>query len=205
VAAMPDITGATYETFAAADLDSTYATAHPATKAAMLVLREAYPRAVPFDDLVAAACARLYPAGDLANNKVVLAREAETIGLNLLQGHMHDNQLIDVHAFAPHLAVHPGARPAALPSARFEALHGHNVTNAYHRPVGLGTLSWYLLPFLDGTRDLDTLVELVMANQTLAVEKAGEELSDPAVKRPLLRAQVASSLDSLARAALLLS
>jgi hypothetical protein len=42
-----------------------------------------------------------------------------------------------------------------------------------------------------------------MANQTLALEKAGEELSDPAVKRPLLRAEVASSLSALAQAALL--
>ena len=203
VAAMPDITGATYETFGAADLETTYATAHPATKAALLSLHAAYPRALPFDDLVTAACAQVYPESALANSKVILAREAETIGLNLLQGHMHDSSLIDLHANAPPLAAQPGEMPVALPTARYEALHSRSVTNAYHRPVRLGTLSWYLLPFLDGTRGVDALVELVMANPTLAVEKAGEELSDPDVKRPLLRAQIVSSLDGLAHAALL--
>ena len=42
------------------------------------------------------------------------------------------------------------------------------------------------------------------ANQTLAVEKAGAELVDPDVKRPLLRAEVSSSLTGLTRAALIL-
>ncbi len=92
-----------------------------------------------------------------------------------------------------------------MPSARYEALRSRSVTNAYQRPVRLGTLSWYLLPFLDGTRDVDALVELVMANQTLAVERAGAEMTDPDVKRPLLRAEVVSSLTGLARAALILA
>ena len=61
----------------------------------------------------------------------------------------------------------------------------------------------YLLPFLDGTRTADDLVELVLANPTLSVEKEGEELSDPEVKRPLLRAQVTSSLEGLAHAAVI--
>ena len=200
---MPDIPGATYETFGAADIETTYATAHPATKAALVILHDAYPRAVPFNQLVAQACARIYPDGDLAASKVTLAREAETVGMNLLQGHIHDSNLIDLHAHAPAVTGVPDPRPVALPGARYEALHSRSVTNAYHRPVRLGTLAWYLLPFLDGARDLSALVELVMANQTLAVEKAGEELSDPDVKRPLLRAQVSGSLDGLARAALI--
>src|SRR4030095_15223022 len=93
VAAMPDILGATYETFGAADLEAPYATAHPATKAALVALHAAYPRAVPFDEMVATACAQVYPAVGQSQNKVILAREAETIGLNLLQGHMYDNHL----------------------------------------------------------------------------------------------------------------
>src|SRR5205085_11393277 len=191
------------ETFGAADMDATYSTAHPATKAALVALHAAYPRALPFDEMVAAACGQGYPAADLAQNKVILAREAETIGLNLLQGHMYDNNLIGLHAFSPRVAREPGPRPSALASARYEALHSHMVTNAFHRPIRLGTLSGYLLPFLDGTRAVDDLVELVLANPTLSVEKEGEELSDPEVKRPLLRAQVTSSLDGLAHAAVL--
>jgi methyltransferase-like protein len=206
VAAMPDINGAGFEVFGAADLDSTYSTAHPATKAAMLELHAAYPRAVAFDELVARACARIYPEGDLARSKVILTREADVLGMNLLQGHTVDSNLIDLHAHAPALAGAGdlGPRPAALPAARYEALRSRSVTNAYHKPVRLGALSWYLLPFLDGTRNLPALVDLVMANQTLAIEKAGAELSDPDVKRPLLQAEISSGLSGLARAALLL-
>jgi methyltransferase-like protein/2-polyprenyl-3-methyl-5-hydroxy-6-metoxy-1,4-benzoquinol methylase len=204
VSAVPDITGSSFETFGAADMESTFATAHPVTKAAMLVLQAAYPCALRFDDLVAAACARVYPQDDLSHSKVILTREGDILGRNLLQGHTADNNLIEFHAYAPRLATAPGDRPAALASARFEALRSRSVTNAYHRPVRLGSLSWYLLPFLDGTRDLAQLVELVLANQSLAVEKAGQELSDPDVKRPLLRAEVSSGLTALARAALIL-
>lgn len=205
VSATPDIAGVGLETFGAADMDSTYASMHPVTKAAMLELHDAYPRAVAFDDLIARACARIYLEGDLAHSKVILTREAEVMGLNLLRGHTADSNLIDLHAHAPALASAAGQRPAALPSARYEALRSRSVTNAYHRPVRLGALSWYLLPFLDGTRDVNALVELVMANQNLAVEKAGAELSDPDVKRPLLRAEVSSCLTALARAALIMS
>ncbi len=208
VSAVPDIVGAGFETFGAPDLEATYATAHPVTKAAMLALQAAYPRAVPFGELIAQACGRAYPEADLGQSKVVRLREAEVVGRNLLQGHMTDRNLIDFHAHAPALVAAsqgPGQRPAALPSARFEALRSRSVTNAYHRSVRLGPLSWHLLPFLDGTRDLDQLVEVAMANQTLALEKAGEELSDPAVKRPLLRAEIASSLGQLARAGLIAS
>ena len=42
-----------------------------------------------------------------------------------------------------------GGRPAALAGARCEALHSRSVTSAYHRPVRLGTLAWYLVPFID--------------------------------------------------------
>ncbi len=207
VSAMPDIAGANFETFGAADLEATFATAHPASKAAMLTLQAAYPRAIPFAELIADACARIYPEGDLGQSKVMRVREADIIGRNLLQGHMTDRNLIDVHARAPALVASAAPlppRPLVWPSARYEALRSRSVTNAYHRAVRLGPLSWYLLPFLDGTRALDELVELVMANQTLALEKAGEELSDPDVKRPLLRAEVASSLTGLARAALMI-
>ena len=80
----------------------------------MLELHAAYPRAIAFDDLVARACARIYTEGDLATSKVILTREADVVGINLLQGHTSDSSLIDLHAHAPALAptANPGERPA---------------------------------------------------------------------------------------------
>jgi SAM-dependent methyltransferase len=203
ISAAPDITGATLETFGAPDLDTTFSTAHRATKAALLALQAAFPRAIPLDELVAQACARVYPDSNLAQSQVTLTREADIVGRNLLKGYIHDNRLIDLHAHSPALAAVPGDRPVGLPSACYEALRSRSVTNAYHQPVRLGRLAWNLLPFLDGTRDLSALVELVIANQTLTVEKAGEEDSDPEVTSSRLRAEVTSSLSDMARAALL--
>jgi SAM-dependent methyltransferase len=203
ISATPDITGATLETFGAPDLETTFSTAHRATKAAMLVLQAAFPRAIPFDELVSQACGRVYPDGDLAQSKVIFAREAELVGRNLLKGYTHDKRLINLHAHSPAVAAVPGDRPMALPSACYEALRSRSVTNAYHQPVRLGLLSWNVLPFLDGKRDLAALVEFVIANRTMAVEKSGEEGSDPEVKRSRLLAEITRSLSDMARSALL--
>jgi hypothetical protein len=134
---------------------------------------------------------------------VMLARDGETIGLNLPQGGMHDANLIDPHTRAPALASAPGDRPVALPSARCEARRSDSVTDDFYPPVRLGTLSGYLPPFLDGTRDLSPLVERVMLNQTLALEQAGQDLSGPEFTRPQRRARIAGSVDLLTKAALI--
>ncbi len=199
----PDIAGAKLETFGAPDLETTFSTAHRATKAALLILQAAFPRAIPFGELLAEACARVYPDGDLARSPAMLTREGDIVGRNLLTGYTHDSRLIDLHAHAPALAAVPGERPAALPSARYEALRSRTVTNAYHQPVHLRPVAWNLLPFLDGTRDLAALVELVLDNPALAVEQAGEDALTPEDQRARLRAEAVSSLTDLARSALI--
>ena len=198
-----DLTSAAYEPFATEGSANTFSTAHPVTKAALQVLANAHPRAVPFSDLVAEACARTYPDPSMAQSRVTLTREADALGQNLLQGYTADSALIDLHAFAPPLALTPAERPSALPSARFQAIFGRNVTNPYHHHIHLDTLSWYLVPFLDGTRDVAALVALVLANPSLAVEKDGQELTDPAEKPALVRDQVETCLHTLAHLGLL--
>jgi methyltransferase-like protein/2-polyprenyl-3-methyl-5-hydroxy-6-metoxy-1,4-benzoquinol methylase len=199
-----DLASAQFDAFATEGSPNTYSTSHPVTKAALQVLADAHPRALPFPELVAQACARTYPAPDMAANRVLLAREAEALGLNLLQGYTYDSSLIDLHAFAPALAVAPGERPVALASARFQALLGHSVNNPYHHHIHLDTLGWYLVPFLDGTHDRDALAALVLANQTLAIERDGEALTDPEQKRRLLLDRVDTCLHNLAHLGLLM-
>jgi hypothetical protein len=198
-----DLGSAAFEAVAAEGSANTYSTSHPVTKAALQVLANAHPRAVAFPELVAAACALTYPTPEMAESKVLLAREAEALGLNLLQGYTYDSSLIDVHAFAPRLAVMPGERPRAIASARFQALLGHSVTNPYHHQIHLDTLGWYLAPFLDGTRDKAALRELVLANKTLAIEKGGEELGDEAERRAWVEGRVEECLFQLAHLGLI--
>ncbi len=199
-----DLSTAEYEAFATEGSSNTYSTAHPVTKAALQVLANAHPRAVAFTDLVTQACALTYADPSMAGSRVTLTREADSLGQNLLQGYTHDNALVDLHAFAPPLALTPSARPTALPSARFQAIFGRNVTNPYHHHIQLDTVSWYLVPFLDGTRDLAALVATVLANSSLAIEKGGEELTDETVLPTLVANQVDTCLHTLAHLGLLL-
>jgi len=199
-----DLTSADYETFTTEGSSNTYSTAHPVTKAALQVLANAHPRALPFIELVAQACAQTYADQSIAHSRVTLTREAEALGQNLLQGYTHDNALVDLHAFAPAVALTPSVRPSALPSARFQAIFGRNVTNPYHHHIHLDTLSWYLVPFLDGTRDHAALAALVLANPSLAVEKGGQELTDATQKPALVADQVETCLYTLAHLGLLL-
>jgi methyltransferase-like protein/2-polyprenyl-3-methyl-5-hydroxy-6-metoxy-1,4-benzoquinol methylase len=199
-----DLASTAFEAYAVEGSSNTYSTAHPVTKAALQVLANAHPRAVAFNDLVTQACALTYADPAIAQSRVTLTREADALGQNLLQGYTHDNSLVDLHAFAPPLALTPSDHPSALPSARFQAIFGRNVTNPYHHHIHLDTLSWYLVPFLDGTRDYDALVALVLANASLAVERDGQELTDDAQKPSLVRDQVETCLHTLAHLGLLL-
>jgi methyltransferase-like protein/SAM-dependent methyltransferase len=199
-----DLTSTEFAAYHAEGSTNTYSTAHPVTKAALQVLANAHPRAVPFLELVSQACARIYADPTIAQSRVTLTREADALGQNLLQGYTHDSSLIDLHAFAPDLALTPAERPVALASARFQAVFGRNVTNPYHHHIQLDTLSWYLVPFLDGTRDAPALVALVLANPSLAVEQNGQELTDPATKPALVLDKVETCLHTLAHLGLLL-
>jgi len=199
-----DLSRAMFDSYMAEGSPNTYSTSHPVTKAALQVLANAHPRALPFTELTAQACALAYADPAMAQSRVLLAREGDALGLNLLQGYTYDSTLIDLHSFGPALAVLPGERPTALPSARFQALYSHNVANPYHHHIQLDTLSWYLLPFLDGTQDRASLAGLVLANQTLAIEKGGEELTDPEQKQAATLDKVDTCLHNLAHLGLLI-
>jgi methyltransferase-like protein len=199
-----DLTRAMFDSYSTEGSPNTYSTSHPVTKAALQVLANAHPRALPFMDLVGQACALAYADPAMAHSRVLLAREAEALGLNLLQGYTYDSTLIDLHAIGPALATLPAQRPVALPSARFQSMFSHNVSNPYHHHIQLDTLSWYVLPFLDGTQDRESLTNLVLANQTLAVEKGGEELTDPDQKRAATMDKVDTCLHNLAHLGLLI-
>jgi methyltransferase-like protein/SAM-dependent methyltransferase len=203
VSAEPDLAGPMLENFQSRDEQVTLAISQPVTKTALALLAEAWPRAIPFEALLAEACARVFAGHELADSPVTLAREAESLSLNLLQTYVHNAEALSLHAHGPCLAARPGPRPTALRSARFEALLAHAVTNAWHQAIHLSTLSWHLLPYLDGSRDRAALIDLVLANSALALEKDGRELTDPAEKRAAAEEKVEACLQGLAEVGLL--
>ena len=88
--------------------------------------------------------------------------------------------------------------------ARYEALLSQHVTNPYHQIITLNALAWQLLPFVDGTRTVDELVEVVVADGTVVMEEDGQPLKDEAARRRAAAQRVPPVLETLRGAALLM-
>jgi methyltransferase-like protein len=174
------------------------ATASPLSKAAMVLLGEAWPGTVPFGELLRGAAAKLgrEPADE----------DAESLAVNLLNTYI-SSDLIELHAGPVRFARVPFERPVALPHARVLAAEARAVVaNRRHEPVRLADFARQLLPLLDGTRDRASLADSLAAKALageLTVQKAGKPVTDPAELRESLAALLGPALDQLARDALL--
>ncbi len=201
VEAEPQLLKAESENFQSEAHNTTLGVQQPVTKVALAHLSSLYPRAIAFEALLAEACQQVH--GSLGSHPAVRAREAEALGLNLLRTHVHNTEVVGLHSYAPCLAPAVPELPLASRSARYEALLSQVVTNPYHQPIRLTPLAWQLLPFMDGTRDQSALVELVVADGTVILERDGQPLTDPADRRAVAVARVPETLETLRQAALL--
>ena len=120
-------------------------TAHPLAKAVMLTLSEAWPEALRFGDLVAAA-GRL--TGQTPDPEAVAGILLSTLGAGLTE----------LHARPPRVVSKPGRFPAASALARRQAGRGAILTTGIHTMVEAeGEIELRLVSLLDGTRDLSAL------------------------------------------------
>jgi methyltransferase-like protein len=123
----------------------------PFAKAALVVLAEAWPRAIPFVCLVGMARQRLGRDADQT-----VDAEALKFFEALLQ--IHVPGLVRFHASPPRMAAKAGERPVASPLARWQSARTGQVTNLRHTSVTLETdLERDFLRLLDGTRDREAL------------------------------------------------
>jgi SAM-dependent methyltransferase len=129
---------------------ATLTTDHPLLKASLVVLGEAWPRRLTFEEVVEQAAERLGAAPDPAG-------EGALADL-WLRG--YDANLIQLHAYAPPLASVPGDRPRSSELARRQlALGDETVTSLGHDPVGLDERMRRLVELADGTRDRESLAK----------------------------------------------
>jgi hypothetical protein len=100
-------------------------------------------------------------------------------------------------------------RPTASPWARQIAGTEPKVTNLRHERVELDPLSQFLVPYLDGTRTFDQLLELLLAGPVasgkLVAQQNDQSVTDPAAIRALLAGELQDNLGWLGRAALLVA
>ncbi len=171
----------------------------PVVKAAMRYLAEAWPRAVPFGQLLEEARGRL---GDAAG-----AEDARLLGESLLSFYAQaSTRLVELHACPPRFAAEVSERPAASPLARLQAEKGNQVTNLRHELMTLQEFDRQLLRLLDGQRDRPALVEAMtgLAEEgVLVVQDGGRLVRDAGRLRELMGRAADQQLPALARAALL--
>ncbi len=154
VSTEPDIDSASVEQFRAPD-HATLSTDHPVTKAAMLYLTRVWPQVVSFEGLLAEAC-------DILNEVPHdIAADAQLLAANLLKAYGYSDNLVELHVYAPHFVVEVSERPVASPVARLNAATRGPVTNVRHERVRLNEISYYLMPYLDGSRDRAALLEIM--------------------------------------------
>lgn len=149
----------------------------PITKAALAILAEVSPRAVPFETLALEAQRRAVDAG---------ARQADVdppvlmnrLGGDLLRAFATATTLVSFHTHPPAVATQPGERPKTTALARLEAQTGVEVTNLYHDVLCLDPFDRHLVQLLDGNRDRTMIVqEMARAISAGEVQYLGDKSS----------------------------
>lgn len=159
VSAEPDLRAGAVEEFRSArGLPVT--SSDPLVKAALLHLADAWPAAVPFRDLPAAALARL--GRDAAPSPAADADHARLLLASLLKCAAPD--VVEFRVTPSRLVVDVSKRPRANALARFQAAAGATVASLRHQVVTLDALERRVLPHLDGRHDLSQLRHALAAS-----------------------------------------
>lgn len=165
------------------------------TAASLEVLDARWPRAVPWDDLVAEVRERA--PEDL--DEGLLAEQ-------VLQMFADDH--LELRSHPPRVAPAVSERPASSPLVRLQARDGLVVTNARHDPHELDRFDRELVRACDGTRDLLALAEAMTAaaqDGRLEVTKDGKPLSDAGELREIFQKVLPGKLRTLWRRSLLIA
>jgi methyltransferase-like protein/SAM-dependent methyltransferase len=187
-------------------LDGIVATVQdPLVKAALLALGAVWPAALPFATMRSRA--RQLLGGYMLDDPDAVAGDYAQLGQGLLDGYVvSGDRLLQLSLHPPALAMRVSERPLVSPLTRRQAEAGPRVVNRRHVPVVLGEFERQLLRLLDGTRDQQALTEALAALATqgeLVVHRQGQPILEPEEVRQTLRTTVASTLESMARSALL--
>jgi methyltransferase-like protein/SAM-dependent methyltransferase len=194
----PNFSGSQPEEFAARNgaIAATICCDTPIGKAALMALADAFPRAMPLDEVVAAAANRLGRSPTESDHHEIRALVIGGFEIGATE----------LHTWQPTTADGTSSHPEASPIARYELTHGNEVTNLWHERILLGgTASRHLLAAIDGRHDRNEIAEnlaLALSRESSDVQRGGS------ASHTELRAEIEEKLDSaiaeLARAAVLI-
>jgi hypothetical protein len=194
-------------------------TDHPVTIVAFTHLKSIWPQRITLNEAQNAAYVQLMETNPHLREELYAAltgadqarRDADRrlMADNFLRAYCTSGELLSLH-------VHPGTfttqiaqKPAASLWARWESTRRGTVTDLRLRRVTLSPQCGYLLPLLDGTRDVETLCQLIEADESEAgaiwrkPPQAPAEGPQIELPMPDLRAMVVDSLEQIASSGLL--
>jgi methyltransferase-like protein/SAM-dependent methyltransferase len=182
---------------------STLTTSEPLIKAAMLQLREAWPRYLHFSELLAGARARLQRGARVVDARLA-QEEADSLGRVLIQCYSTTHIDLCVQPLPYTLEIPP--RPRCTRLARHQATLDRSVTNLMHESVRLSDIERRLLPHLDGEHERSDLLALLkqdVAAGRLVAQDNGAEVKDPAELQAVLGNVLNQALTGIAHKGLL--
>ena len=174
------------------------------SKAALLLLLQQWPLAVPFAQLVAASRARLIEGTRAVADAVTLERDTRILGIEMMQ--CYAAGVVELRVWSPRLSLSASARPIASPLARLQSARGDDITNLLQQGVITNGIGRALLPLLDGSRDRDALVAALaklVAEGALQLQQQNNSVTRGPAPEIVLRAALEETLSALAKTALL--
>lgn len=199
VSSKPDLASDAPEKFTG-DKDANMEVSLPLAKAALVVLAEIWPRALPFPELLTQARARLgrASAGGLTDPEALAVFEM------LLE--IYAPGLATLHISPPKFAQSVSERPLASPLARWLARTTGHLPNLCHAPVTLEHSSGrHLLTLLDGTHDRAALVRQMRAFIEAGLRDPSADAQPVIPSDAELESNIANTLEVFARCALLMA
>jgi methyltransferase-like protein/ubiquinone/menaquinone biosynthesis C-methylase UbiE len=183
--------------------ESVIASGNPMLKSALLYLGQAWPRRVPFDELLQKARER---AGREASSAEP-ALESDRRDLADFLFRCYAIGFVDLHSYPSTFVTEVSERPMASALVRWQIRQGPSVSSFRHLSLKIGDpLGREVLTLLDGTRDraalLKELGEIVKTG-SMPIYYEGKSTVELEKALELLPGQLDTSLASLARLGLL--
>lgn len=178
----------------------TLSTNEPALKTALRILRDNWPRAVPFATLEAEVASRLKQAGGVQDAH----EDRQRLLISLLHCYLSD--LVELRLLKPLGVLTVSQFPVASPLARCQAASDAPIANLRHRLTDVNPIDRLILPQLDGTHDLQALLDFLQKQvhaQTLSIDLEGQSVQNPEDIQAILRDALQDSLVRIAGYSLL--
>ncbi len=175
----------------------------PVTKAALAVLRSAWPKALTLGTLMKDTEQLLQKNLPAFNMDPVECKKA--LGEDIL--HCFAGNVVELHTCQADFVTAASEKPMASPLAAYQADHDLPIVNQRHESIQVDTLSKELLKAMNGNRDVEAvlrrLIEKGLAGGFI-LEKNGAPVSGEKNIRQALKVAMAGLMQNLANMALLI-